>query len=109
MTTATQEIVREIRSAKDEELAIDIFVRATTPKRQTNIPPSIDDVLEFARERAKKDGDDVSYYLLQAEKAFDFYSANMDIMGARTWKDGNGNQVKNWRLKIYNNWLKARA
>ena len=103
----TKEIVESIRDASSISDACDLFIRATTPTRETNKPPSLDEVLAFARDRAAKDGDDVSYYLLQAEKAFDFYSANMDVMEARTWKDGNGKPVKNWKLKIHNNWLKV--
>ena len=107
MSRTTQEIVESIRNAKTIDEAVDAFIRATTPKKETNKPPTIDEVLAFARDRASKDGEDVSYYLLQAEKAFDFYESNMEVMEARTWKDGNGRPVKNWKLKIYNNWLKA--
>lgn len=109
MTTTITEIVKEIRAAQTEEDAVDVFNRATTPKRKTNKPPEIDDVLEFARDRAAKDGEDISYYLLKAEEAFNYYESNMDIIGANTWKDGNGNPVKNWKLKIYNNWMKPRS
>ena len=109
MTDTILEIVREIRNAKTEQDAADVFNKATTPKRQTNKPPEIDDVLEFARDRAAKDGEDISFYLIKAEEAFNYYSSNMEIMGAKTWKDGNGVQVKNWKLKIYNNWMKQRA
>ena len=105
-SATTNEIVEKIRDAKTLEDAVDVFNAAIRPKKETNEPPTIDDVLSFAKDRAIKDGEDVSHYLLLAESAFDFYSSNMDIMGARTWKDGNGGPVKNWKLKIYNNWLR---
>lgn len=107
-TSVTSEVVLSIRNAESLEEAVEIFKNATTPTRRTNVPPTIDEVLDFARDRAMKDGEDATYYMMQAEKAFDFYSTNMDIMGGRTWKDGSNQPVKNWKLKIHNNWLRAR-
>lgn len=95
-----------IRSAETVDEAVVILKKFTTPAKIKNAPPSLEDVWDFARERALKDGDDVSYYLQQAEKGFDFYTSNMEVLGARTWKDSNGNQVKNWKLRFVNNWFK---
>lgn len=107
-TSVTSDVVSQIRNAETLEDAVEIFKNATTPTRMTNVPPTIDEVLDFARERAIKDKEDATYYMMQAENAFNFYSTNMEIMGGRTWKDGNNQPVKNWKLKIYNNWLRAR-
>jgi len=102
----TQEAVIEIRGANSVEDGVAILKKHMTPARSKNQPPNFEDVCDFARERASKDGDDVSYYLQQAEKAFEFYESNMKVLGCTTWKDGNGNPVKNWKLKMVNNWLK---
>ena len=103
--TATEQVVQAIRDAGTMEEAVDLFKSATTPKRKTNRPPSFDEVMEFARDQAIKMDEDVSYLLLQAEQAFEFYTSNMQVMDATTWKDGSGNPVKNWKLKIKNNWF----
>lgn len=102
----TKDVVSEIRSASTEEEAIAILKKYLTPPRSKNKPPTFEEVCDFARERAFKDDDDASYYTQQAEKAFDFYESNMKLLGCTTWKDGNGNPVKNWKLKLANNWFK---
>ena len=97
-----------IRNAGTLDDAVKIFSEYVSPApRGKNIPPTFDQVSEFVRERAVDDGEDVAYYLMQAEKAFEFYENNMKVLGCRTWKDGQGNPVKNWKLKIMNNWLRS--
>ncbi len=103
--SATAEIVQQIRDAETLEDAITLFSNAITPPKIKNAPPTLDEVLDFARDRAFKTGGNLQYLLLKAEEAFNFYQSNMEVMEARTWKDGNGNPVKNWKLKICNNWF----
>jgi hypothetical protein len=74
--------------------------------RRSNTPPALEEVLEYAEIRAKKDGVSPEYYMDQAESAFEFYSSNMEVCCARTWKDGSGRTVLNWKLKLVNNWFK---
>ncbi len=103
-----KDVVEMIRNAPSVDDAVKIFSDYVSPEpRGKNKPPNYDEVTEFARARAISDGEDVAYYLSQAEKAFEFYESNMQVLGCRTWKDGNGNPVKNWKLKIMNNWLKS--
>ena len=99
--------VLAIREAETLEDAVAIYEAATRP-RASSKPPSYEEVMEFAEEYASRSGDDVIFIKKQADEAFNFYEDNMRIMNARTWKDGNGNTVKNWRLKIMNNWFKGR-
>ena len=48
------------------------------------IPPSLDDVKEYAQKRGNK---------VDAQKFFDYYTAG-------NWKDAKGNPVKNWKQKM---------
>ena len=103
------EVVRMIREAGSMDEALEIFEQYVAPEpRGKSKPPTLEEVVEFARERAIEERESASYYISQAEKAFEFYENNMRVLGCRTWKDGNGNPVKNWKLKIMNNWLRDR-
>jgi len=54
-------------------------------------PPSLDEVVSFFIAKGySKEG---------AKKAYDYYTLG-------EWKDGKGNQVKNWKQKMFANWFK---
>jgi hypothetical protein len=55
------------------------------------IPPSLLDVKNFFNEN--------NYCAAAAKKAFDYYEAG-------GWKDGKGNQVRNWKQKMISVWFK---
>ncbi len=55
------------------------------------IPPSIDDVKQYFQEKGYRE--DV------AVKAFEYYELG-------NWKDSRGNPVKNWKQKMFTNWMK---
>jgi len=103
------EIVKMIRNAGSVEEASEILSEYVAPEpRGKSKPPTLAEVIEFAKSRAEDEEESDAYYIAQAEKAYDFYDSNMKVLGCRTWKDGNGNPVKNWKLKILNNWLRDR-
>ena len=54
-------------------------------------PPTLSDVISYFKEKG--------YTETAAKKAFEYY----DISG---WKDGKGNQVKNWKQKMLSVWFK---
>ena len=56
------------------------------------VPPSVDEIAEYAKEKG---------YVADANKIFHYYNDN-------DWKDSKGNQVKNWKSKILNNWFNER-
>lgn len=71
-------------------------------KQSRHAPPTLDEVIKYAQLKAIGNP---APYITRAKAAHAFYSKNMRELGATTWKDGNGNTVKNWKLKINNNWL----
>jgi asparagine synthetase A len=100
-------IVQDIRDAETLEEATKLFECYTRPKKNTR-PPDYEDVMQFASDYARKYNADIIYVKQKADQAFEFYQTNMEILGARTWKDSNGNTVKNWKLKLANNWFRER-
>jgi len=79
----------------------EIKAKSPTPKRVG--PPPVEEVIAYAIQVA---GDkNPCEYIAAAKKAHAFYERNMRELNATTWKDGNGNPVKNWKLKINNNWF----
>ena len=99
--------VLAIREAETLEDAVAIYEAATRP-RASSKPPSYEEVMEFCESWARNRGEDIDWAINKGREAISFYEDNMEVMNARTWKDGNGNTVKNWKLKIMNNWLKQR-
>ena len=102
-----KDLIIKIRDDKTLEEAVKIYELATRPPK-SGIPPAKQEVIEFCVDWAKSHGEDIDWCIMKAEEAFDFYTGNMSLMNARTWKDGNGSTVKNWKLKLQNCWLKSR-
>lgn len=55
------------------------------PKAKRFVPPTLDQVIEYAASRGQGDW--------LAKKFYDYFTAG-------NWKDGKGNQVKNWKQKF---------
>lgn len=64
---------------------------AEVKKTKSFIPPTLEEVKEFFKEKG--------YNEIGAKKAFDYYEAG-------GWKDGKGNQVKNWKQKMLGVWFR---
>jgi hypothetical protein len=75
---------------------------STPAKPRRDAPPTLQEVIQFAQLA----GDNNPAYITRAKEAFEFYEKNMRFLNAKVWKDGNGNTVANWKLKIRNNWFK---
>lgn len=69
-------------------------------------PPTVEQVVAYAKEHAVKHGRNTKPYVDKAIEAHEFYTGNMKALNAKVWKDGNGNTVKSWKLKLMNNWFK---
>lgn len=66
-------------------------LRAYTGKKKEFIPPTLDEVKDFFKERG--------YTEESAIKFHDYYTLG-------DWKDGKGTPVKNWRQKASSVWFK---
>lgn len=66
-------------------------LKSTRQTKKEFIPPTLDDVKSFFKEKG--------YSEQHAEKVFDYYAVN-------DWKDSHGKQVQNWKQKMIGNWLR---
>ena len=78
----------------------------TTTKKDGGKPPTLEDVVSWAEGYARKKNLSIKAHVAQATKAWHYYERNRTELNAKLWKDGNGMTVKNWKLKIINNWFK---
>ena len=91
---ATLVNARSISSTVNDSVNVSVSVSDNVKeKRVVNkfTPPSLDDVIFYFTENG--------YSKELAEKAFKYYETG-------NWKDGKGNQVKNWKQKMQSVWFK---
>lgn len=83
----------ETDAIREEEIKEDKKKEEDKPKKPRSVftPPVISDVISYFEENG--------YTKQSAEKAFKYYSV-------ANWKDGKGNQVKNWKQKMQGVWFK---
>jgi len=62
-----------------------------TPKKNSFTPPTLEEVTAYFKEKG--------FNHIGAKKAFDYYEAG-------EWKDSKGNQVKNWKQKMFGVWMR---
>ena len=58
--------------------------------------------LSYAREHQLSQVDCMS----SSQQAYEYYNSCMEDMNKRSWCDGNGKSIKNWKLKIARVWFK---
>lgn len=78
-------------SLVDNKVKFSVLRKASDKKPKGFIAPTIYDVGAYFQEKG--------YTNEAAKKFFDYYDA-------AEWKDGKGNQVKNWRQKAIGVWFK---
>lgn len=91
---ATLVNARSISSTVNDSVNVSVSVSDNVKeKRVVNkfTPPSLDDVIFYFTENG--------YSKELAQKAFKYYETG-------NWKDGKGNQVKNWKQKMQSVWFK---
>lgn len=79
------------------DMKIKVFTAKIKPddvKEKPFIPPTLKEVEDYCLLIRKRDG-----YDLPAKRIYNYYNDSK-------WKDGRGNDVKNWKTKILNNWCK---
>lgn len=89
----------ETDKRREEKIRVD---EKTQKKKSRQSPPSLSDVIKYAQSKAQGNP---APYITKAKEAYEFYSSNMRELKSDVWKDGNGNTVKNWKLKLNNNWF----
>ena len=75
---------------------IEFYLDITT-RSSTFVPPTVKEVLDFSLSNG---------YYIDAKEFIDYYDRQAQRLGKTTWVDGNGKQVKDWRMKLQRVWFK---
>lgn len=78
-------------SVNEGRVSIKAIRKVNTKATNSFTPPTLEEVISFFNEKG--------YNEIGAKKAFDYYSAG-------DWRDGKGNQVKNWKQKMLGVWFR---
>lgn len=78
-------------SLLDERVVLKAVRNISTKATNKFTPPTLDEVKAYFKEKG--------YVESAAIKAYDYYSAG-------DWKDSKGNQVKNWKQKMFGVWMR---